>query len=358
MGRQLHGTILEPLYTWWTVDNNPTYTLVSGVNETDIDQFANGVEELLRTLPNKTASGYSKLKFATREAKLSNSQKVYALMQCTLDLPPTDCLGCLYWAMWYINLHSVRGHTGAQTLLPSCYIRYELQKFYFSVDLPPSPPPQTATAPSSLTSSNTDCHTCLDFVTTNLTGLCPNQKEVIGWADNCMLRYSSRDILGGLWENEPSIPLISGDNVTDLDQFINVLQGLLESLTYRTASGDSRLKYATGVANVTASQKVYALMQCTPDLSEFDCLGCLSLVIRDLIHGDGVRGQTGARVLHPSCYARYEIQKFYSSPDSSPPPPSPNLVTTPSSTATSSNVVLAIFLLLILILPCSFTELS
>ncbi|KAL8130187.1 hypothetical protein V2J09_019342 [Rumex salicifolius] len=182
-----------------------------------------------------------------------------------------------------------------------------------------------------------DCHTCLDFVTTNLTGLCPNQKEVIGWADNCMLRYSSRDILGGLWENEPSIPLISGDNVTDLDQFINVLQGLLESLTNRTASGDSRLKYATGEANVTASQKVYALMQCTPDLSEFDCLGCLSLVIRDLIHGDGVRGQTGARVLHPSCYARYEIQKFYSSPDSSPPPPSPNLVTTPSSTATSRN---------------------
>ncbi|KAL8130189.1 hypothetical protein V2J09_019344 [Rumex salicifolius] len=181
-----------------------------------------------------------------------------------------------------------------------------------------------------------DCHTCLDFVTTNLTGLCPNQKEVIGWADNCMLRYSSRDILGGLWENEPSIGLISGDNVTtDLDQFINVLQGLLESLTNRTASGDSRLKYATGEANVTASQYVYALMQCTPDLSEFDCLGCLSWVIHGLIHGDGIRGQTGARVLHPSCYARYEVQKFYSSPDSSSLPPPSTAVTTPSSNATS-----------------------
>ncbi|KAL8130191.1 hypothetical protein V2J09_019346 [Rumex salicifolius] len=466
-------------------ENNPYYKLVSGTNATDIDQFANDVQELLRTLPNKTASGDSRLKFATGEAKLSDSQNVYALMQCTPDLPPTDCLGCLYWANYYIlNTGDVlRGQTGARVLLPSCYIRYESQKFYS--DSPTSITAQAAAAaPSSLTSSGkgsrspkvviivvlgvlaclsllawrswtngkaldivdpmiaasgsqsemtrcihlgllcvqesvenrptmssvirmlsgqsidlpvpshpayimsnnkplpaidrcssflgalvmtfaecirkwvgiwlpgfntllvkdklqkfgsmghggylvygpgqdslghflcidgkgnytanstfksnlnslltkisttdiaygfynfsagkdpdqaylialcrgdvgvSDCHTCLDFVTTNLTSLCPNQKEVNGWADNCMLRYPSRDILSGFWENDPIFELINGDNVTGLDHFINVLQGLLGSLTNSTASGDSRLKYATGEANVTASQNKFYL---------------------------------------------------------------------------------------------------
>ncbi|KAL8138451.1 hypothetical protein V2J09_004452 [Rumex salicifolius] len=68
-------------------ENKPTNWLTSGVN------FANGVEELLRTLQNKTASGDSNLKFATREANLIDSRMVYDLMQCTPDLPPTSCLG-------------------------------------------------------------------------------------------------------------------------------------------------------------------------------------------------------------------------------------------------------------------------
>jgi hypothetical protein len=40
------------------------------------------------------------------------------------------------------------------------------------------------------------CRKCLNDSRVLLTQLCPNQKEAIGWYENCMLRYSNRSIFG------------------------------------------------------------------------------------------------------------------------------------------------------------------
>ncbi|KAL8130202.1 hypothetical protein V2J09_019357 [Rumex salicifolius] len=174
-----------------------------------------------------------------------------------------------------------------------------------------------------------ECNTCLNFVITKLAGLCPNQKEAIGWADNCMLRYSNRSILGGQWENTPTKWLTSKVKSTDINQFANDVQELLRTLPNKTASGDSRLKFATGEAKLSDSRMVYALMQCTPDLPSTDCLGCLYWAnYYILATGYDLRGQTGARVLLPSCNIRYDLLKFYSD---SPTSITPEAAAAPSS---------------------------
>ncbi|KAL8130190.1 hypothetical protein V2J09_019345 [Rumex salicifolius] len=164
----------------------------------------------------------------------------------------------------------------------------------------------------------TDCHTCIKSVISKLDGLCPNQKEAIGWEDNCMVRYSSSSMLAGDLVTNPHYLLVSGDNATDIDHFATVVESLLLTLPNKTASGDSNLKFAAEEAKLSDSLNVYGLMQCTPDLDMTSCLFCLYSGMNYISHS--LRGQTGARVLYPSCQVRYESQKFYSLSD---PPPSP-----------------------------------
>ena len=68
-------------------------------------------------------------------------------------------------------------------------------------------------------------------------------------------------------------------------------------------------------------------MQCSPDLSEMDCSNCL-VVAQEYIQGC-CSGNSGLRILAPSCNLRIETDQFYDStlvqspPSLSPPPPPP-----------------------------------
>ncbi|GAB4831017.1 hypothetical protein Ancab_005032 [Ancistrocladus abbreviatus] len=121
-----------------------------------------------------------------------------------------------------------------------------------------------------------------------------------------------------------------GDSVSDVQQFSQMLGGLLSSLQNLAASGDSRRKFAIGEANASSFEKIYSLMQCTPDLSMQDCFNCLGLSINEIPNCCG--GRKGAQVLKPSCILRYEIYIFYDSANVPSPPP-------PPSTTTSTNTL-------------------
>ncbi|KAL8130198.1 hypothetical protein V2J09_019353 [Rumex salicifolius] len=111
-----------------------------------------------------------------------------------------------------------------------------------------------------------DCHTCLDFVISSVTQLCPVQREAIGWADNCMLRYSNRSLFA-VWEEDPHFVLQNGNFTGNDTQLSSVRNGLMDSVKNNAASGDSHLKFATQEARIDASASLYVLMQCTPDLT-------------------------------------------------------------------------------------------
>lgn len=90
--------------------------------------------------------------------------------------------------------------------------------------------------------------------------------------------------------------------------FNQVLRTLLNNLKVKAAYGGSGLKFATGTTR--NSPKIYALAQCTPDLSKKQCTECLTNATALL--PQCCDGKAGGRVVAPSCNFRYETAgRFY-----------------------------------------------
>ncbi|EOY28559.1 Cysteine-rich RLK 29, putative [Theobroma cacao] len=202
-----------------------------------------------------------------------------------------------------------------------------------------------------------DCLHCINNATPELRNRCPNQKEAIIWYDFCMLRYTNRSIFG-IMETEPSFYMWNLNNVTDVDAFNQALSALMNNLRTNASSGTSLGNFATGSRQVTAFQTIYALVQCTPDLTEPECSSCLSQAI-EFIPTCCDRKQ-GGRVIGPSCNFRFEIERFYNLTTAdtpsllSPPPPTsvsplspPPSNDTTSSTGKKSNSSRAIIIITI-----------
>jgi hypothetical protein len=156
------------------------------------------------------------------------------------------------------------------------------------------------------------CRGCLNNAASLLTERCPNQKEAIGWYDECMLRYSNRSILG-IMETFPSFYMWNTNNVSvyHVNQFNQDLRTLLESLRSQAVAGGPDIKFAAGNATAPMFQTLYALVQCTPDLSELDCNNCLLGAFQNI--PGCCNGKVGGRVIEPSCNIRFEIYAFYNS---------------------------------------------
>ncbi|RHN77396.1 putative Gnk2-like domain-containing protein [Medicago truncatula] len=184
-----------------------------------------------------------------------------------------------------------------------------------------------------------DCQNCIKNSSVFLTQLCQNRKEAIGWydEDTCMLRYSYRSIFG-LNETRPFYLGWSLNNATNEDEFDKVLKNLLDNLRNRASSGDSDLKYAVGSDEVgqNNNQTIYALVQCTPDLSKSLCDDCLVKSIKAIPRC--CNNRLGARIVRPSCYLRYETDSLFY--QQTPDPPSslqvPPFSTPPFAQNTSS----------------------
>ncbi|XP_043689497.1 putative receptor-like protein kinase At4g00960 [Telopea speciosissima] len=155
------------------------------------------------------------------------------------------------------------------------------------------------------------CTSCIQEAKDDITQRCPTEKEAIIWYDFCMLRYSNRSIFSTM-EATPYSHLINTNNVSNSDQFDQALGDLMNGLVSTAASGSSTRKYAANDTTVTSLKKIYGLVQCTPDLSQYDCNRCLVGAVDTMSNCcDGVRKQ-GGRVLRPSCSARYELNDpFY-----------------------------------------------
>ncbi|XP_062025307.1 cysteine-rich repeat secretory protein 38-like isoform X2 [Rosa rugosa] len=183
------------------------------------------------------------------------------------------------------------------------------------------------------------CRSCLDGVRNLLIEACPSEKEAIGWYENCMLRFSNRSLHGStevvpafsLWKAES---LLSGDDVAA--GFNRKLKNLLKTLRTEAAGGGNLRKFAAGSASVRVARNsnqltIYALVQCTPDLSETDCKRCLLEAFWYIPRC--CDGKDTGRLVIPSCNLRFELSLFFDKAatvlplpvsHSSPPPISAN----------------------------------
>nr|XP_043628166.1 putative receptor-like protein kinase At4g00960 [Erigeron canadensis] len=163
------------------------------------------------------------------------------------------------------------------------------------------------------------CQSCLKDCIAQLRLTCPNQKQAIGYYNECMLIYSN-EILSG--DNTLTIyhwHYINDRNATN-GWFNGVVRPLLGKLIAAAAAGDSLLKFATGNKTGQDITTAYALVQCTPYLSQPQCSSCLENAI-DLYPTEFTR-QAGGRTLLPLCNFRYGFRPFYngSTLAISPPP--------------------------------------
>ncbi|KAL1537387.1 putative receptor-like protein kinase [Salvia divinorum] len=152
------------------------------------------------------------------------------------------------------------------------------------------------------------CRECVQKAGVDLVDDCPVQKEGFLLNELCTLRYSNDAIYGtlaslgvyGTWYYE--------GNVMSPEQFQEDLRKLLEDLRGRAAAGSSTWKVAWNVIGPDY-QKIFGLVQCTPDLSSEDCTSCLNSAISYI--PESYDGNTGCLLVFPSCNLHFKTRLFY-----------------------------------------------
>ncbi|GAY63884.1 hypothetical protein CUMW_229260, partial [Citrus unshiu] len=172
-----------------------------------------------------------------------------------------------------------------------------------------------------------NCQSCVNFATSETAQLCPFGKEYIIGYEECLLRYSNISFFSAV---DTSFRLSQWNAENSPGRLFDQLVWNLMNEAVNQALSTTKM-FTTVKKNYTASQTLYSLVQCTPDLSRDDCSRCLRLAISPL---DGCCSiKIGGRVRYPSCNFRYELYQFYNdtSIGTLPPavfsPPSPGSVT-------------------------------
>ncbi|XP_010418756.1 PREDICTED: putative cysteine-rich receptor-like protein kinase 9 [Camelina sativa] len=149
------------------------------------------------------------------------------------------------------------------------------------------------------------CRNCVAFAVNESLTRCPNQREAVLYYDECMLRYSHRNILSTLrTDGGYTLPNLNNMPLDQQDRFRELVLSTLNQAANKAV--DSSRKFEARKTNFTALQTLYGLLQCTPDLTRQDCLRCLQTSINQL-----PTERIGARLLLPSCGSRYELYPFY-----------------------------------------------
>ena len=98
-------------------------------NISDPQSFNGALIGLMRNLINKAAYDPSKLMFGTDQVKVSRSDTIYGLVQCTRDLTVDSCSRCLKSALGDLKA-CCYGRGGGTIFSRSCNMRFGLTCFY------------------------------------------------------------------------------------------------------------------------------------------------------------------------------------------------------------------------------------
>uniref|UniRef100_A0A0E0ECG8 non-specific serine/threonine protein kinase n=1 Tax=Oryza meridionalis TaxID=40149 RepID=A0A0E0ECG8_9ORYZ len=147
---------------------------------------------------------------------------------------------------------------------------------------------------------------------------CLYSKDVAVYYDQYQLRYSDQDFLAGAGSgaaNEPETAAFNMNNVSDAGDvaaFDALVAELVNAVADRASNATRR--YAAGKAGFAPeAMTVYAIAQCTPDLSPPQCRGCLAGIIDQM--PKWFSGRVGGRILGVRCDFRYEKDPFFKIPN-------------------------------------------
>ncbi|PHT90756.1 hypothetical protein T459_05869 [Capsicum annuum] len=163
------------------------------------------------------------------------------------------------------------------------------------------------------------CRSCVNNVARKLVQSCPNQKAALGGYDECSLQYSNNQSIIETKSFSSTYYFWNPANASKPEEFNQKLKTLLDDLRNRAADGGPYRKYSSGNVTGPDDQTIYALVQCTPDLSPQDCINCLTEAYGNMPNCPCL-GKRGGRNIGPRCNFRYESSQFFDVPFESPPP--------------------------------------
>lgn len=171
-----------------------------------------------------------------------------------------------------------------------------------------------------------DCSSCLNFSTENAAALCPVSSSAVFFYEWCFLRYENQDFISTLSLDQKPNCIESSYRLSDSISMGNTISGLLNS---QRQDLDKSYLYAHDKKTYAGMDySVYALVQCTRDLSLADCDLCLKSAIGNVSACSSNYKSVGARIQLMSCYVRYELYTLNAAnnqslvPNSEPLPPS------------------------------------
>ncbi|KAJ9566844.1 hypothetical protein OSB04_002810 [Centaurea solstitialis] len=158
-----------------------------------------------------------------------------------------------------------------------------------------------------------DCRNCLLQARESINKTCPFSESAVWWRDDCMLRYAKYP-MASIMNSATFVPECSKINFSETDaeqsRFWNASTTFMSRLAFEASKPESKrlLAYDKISYDGNRSSTIFGYVQCTPDLSSFDCDRCLGDSISRM--SDNCFGKEGARVLTPSCNVRFEIYRF------------------------------------------------
>ncbi|ANM66269.1 cysteine-rich RLK (RECEPTOR-like protein kinase) 20 [Arabidopsis thaliana] len=164
------------------------------------------------------------------------------------------------------------------------------------------------------------CRSCIALSVNESLSRCPNEREAVFYYEQCMLRYSNRNILSTL-NTDGGVFMQNARNPISVkqDRFRDLVLNPMNLAAIEAARSIKR--FAVTKFDLNALQSLYGMVQCTPDLTEQDCLDCLQQSINQVTYD-----KIGGRTFLPSCTSRYDNYEFYNEfnvgtpQDSSPRP--------------------------------------
>ncbi|ESQ38355.1 hypothetical protein EUTSA_v10028545mg [Eutrema salsugineum] len=127
------------------------------------------------------------------------------------------------------------------------------------------------------------CSDCIKDASDQLVQSCPNQTAAFYWSGG-----GETQSFDGLFERLS----------------VGMVNKASSSSGNDVSVSNSRF-YVVDVARLSSSEMVYALVQCTPDVSSSNCKTCLQQSVDD--YKDGCRGKKGSFVYRPNCIFRLDI---------------------------------------------------
>uniref|UniRef100_A0A803LKU4 Uncharacterized protein n=1 Tax=Chenopodium quinoa TaxID=63459 RepID=A0A803LKU4_CHEQI len=142
------------------------------------------------------------------------------------------------------------------------------------------------------------CQDCITVAAGQVQQKCPYDVDAIVFYGQCMLRYANHPIFS-IEDDSVHFSFEYGPRI--YKEFDQQLSSILIDLFNKAIADNASLAYASGVVYVRETISLVAYVDCTPDLSPYDCNRCLQVGLNRL----PMNGRQIGTTVQPSCRLSY-----------------------------------------------------